>query len=147
MDEDVANATTEAELAVAVSTHVAPTGNAQLLQLGHRVWDESRCQKDDDSCSVSFLIFLPPSPLSVLLTSLRSAQANTHTLILCLSQILIWPRSNSHPTHVFLFQSDGNPFPKRVLIRKKPAFGTRSGRPRPGPYHGGNGIRDPPHDW
>jgi hypothetical protein len=33
-------------------------------------------------------IFLPPSsPPSVLLTSLRSARANTHALILCFSQI------------------------------------------------------------
>jgi hypothetical protein len=31
--------------------------------------EEGGCQKDDDSCSVSFLIFLPPSPLSVLHTS------------------------------------------------------------------------------
>eukprot|EP01047_Picozoa_sp_COSAG01_P059665 COSAG01_NODE_7196_length_3308_cov_16.219071_2_plen_58_part_00 len=36
--------------------------------------------KDDDSCSVTFLIFLPPSPSSVLHTSLRSARANTHVL-------------------------------------------------------------------
>ena len=38
--------------------------------------------KDDDSCTVTFLIFLPPSPSSVLHTSLRSARANTHVLIL-----------------------------------------------------------------
>eukprot|EP01047_Picozoa_sp_COSAG01_P024931 COSAG01_NODE_1556_length_9940_cov_13.610337_13_plen_70_part_00 len=65
--------------------------------------------KDDDACSVTFLIFLPPSPSSVLHTSLRSARANTHVLILFFSQIFISPRSNSHPTHFFLFQSDRKP--------------------------------------
>jgi hypothetical protein len=43
-------------------------------------------------------LFFPPSPLFVLLTSLRSAQANTHAFIFCLSQIFIRPRINSHPT-------------------------------------------------
>eukprot|EP01047_Picozoa_sp_COSAG01_P012625 COSAG01_NODE_573_length_15298_cov_13.922394_4_plen_72_part_00 len=66
-------------------------------------------KKDDDSCSVSLLIFLPPSPSSVLHTPLRSAQANTHMLILFFSQIFISPRSNSHPTHIVLFQSDRKP--------------------------------------
>jgi hypothetical protein len=41
---------------------------------------EGGCQKGDDYRSVSFSILLPPSPPSVLLTSLRSARANTHAL-------------------------------------------------------------------
>jgi hypothetical protein len=47
-------------------------------------------------CSVSSSLFLPPSPLFVLLTSLRSARANTHAFIFCLSQIFVRPRINSH---------------------------------------------------
>jgi hypothetical protein len=57
-------------------------------------------------CSVSSSLFLPPSPLFVLLTSLRSARANTHAFIFCLSQIFVRPRINSHPTLIFLFQPD-----------------------------------------
>jgi hypothetical protein len=56
---------------------------------------ESRCQKSNDYRSVSLSLFLPPSPLFVLLTSLRSAQANTHAFIFCLSQIFI--QQSSHP--------------------------------------------------
>jgi hypothetical protein len=61
---------------------------------GHRARKlrESRCQKGNDYRSVSLSLFLPPSPLFVLLTSLRSAQANTHAFIFCLSQIFIRPR-------------------------------------------------------
>jgi hypothetical protein len=70
--------------------------------------------------SVSFSLFLPPSPWFVLLTSLRSAQANTHAFIFCLSQIFIRPRINSHPTLFFYLSRIGKSFPKRVLIRKKP---------------------------
>eukprot|EP01047_Picozoa_sp_COSAG01_P060914 COSAG01_NODE_7532_length_3163_cov_51.836815_1_plen_214_part_00 len=69
---------------------------------------------------VSSSLFLPPSPLFVLLTSLRSARANTHAFIFCLSQIFVRPRINSHPTLIFYLSRIGNSFPKRVLIRKKP---------------------------
>eukprot|EP01049_Picozoa_sp_SAG25_P007902 SAG25_NODE_673_length_6002_cov_4.287481_5_plen_119_part_00 len=44
-------------------------------------------KKGDDYRSVSFSILLPPSPPFVLLTSLRSARANTHALNLFFSQI------------------------------------------------------------
>jgi hypothetical protein len=49
-----------------------------------------------DYCAVSFLIFLPSSSPSVLLASLRSTRANTHSPFQ-LDQIFIRPRINSHP--------------------------------------------------
>jgi hypothetical protein len=62
------------------------------------------CQKINVYRSVSSSLFLPPSPLFVLLTSLRSARENTHAFIFCLSQIFVRPRINSHPTLIFLSQ-------------------------------------------
>jgi hypothetical protein len=56
-------------------------------------------------CSVSSSLFLPLSPLFVLLTSLRSARANTHAFIFCLSQIFVRPRINSHPTLIFFISA------------------------------------------
>ena len=82
---------------------------------------DSRCQKGDDYRSVSLSIFLPPSPPSVLLTSLRSARANTHALIFFFSQISFRPVSIAIPPIFFCLSRIGNTFPKRVLIRKKPA--------------------------
>jgi hypothetical protein len=70
---------------------------------------EGGCQKGDDYRSVSFSILLLPSPPSVLLTSLRSAQANTHALIFFQSDLIL-SRINSHPTHIFLSQQDWKHF-------------------------------------
>jgi hypothetical protein len=56
------------------------------LLISSREWRVG-VEKDNDYCLVSFPIFLLPSLPSVLLTSLRSAQANTHALIFFFNQI------------------------------------------------------------